>query len=72
MNWTSGGSTTSTSQPEKPPWRSGEEMVQQRLTNRVFVAEGELEPVDLVLVQRIVIQNLDIHLPFLEVVRCGD
>lgn len=47
-------------------------MVQQRLTNRVFVAEGELEPVDLVLVQRIVIQNLDIHLPFLEVVRCGD
>ena len=40
----------------------------QRRTDRIVVPESESQPIDLVLVQWIVIQHTDIHLPFGEVV----
>lgn len=38
-------------------------------TNRVCLAEVELEPVCLVAVQRVVIEHFDVHEPYLKVLR---
>lgn len=44
----------------------------QKDTDRIFLAEGELKTVDLVLVQRVVVEDADVHLPFFEVVGFGE
>lgn len=41
-------------------------------TDGIFRAKGELQTIRLVLVQRIRVQNLDVHLPLLEIVRLDD
>lgn len=42
---------------------------QWTLTNGVLARKGKLEPISLILVDRIVVQDLDVHLPFLEIIR---
>lgn len=41
-------------------------------TDGIFLAEGEFKTVDLVLVQRVVVEDADVHLPFFEVVGFGE
>lgn len=43
----------------------------ESLTDRVIVAEFEFQSIGLILVERIVIQHPDIHLPFLEITSRG-
>ena len=38
------------------------------LTDGVFVVEGELQPVCLVLVEWVVVQDADVHVPLFEVI----
>jgi hypothetical protein len=38
------------------------------LTDRIFRPKGEFESVGLVLVERVVVKDLNVHLPFFEIV----
>lgn len=42
------------------------------LTDRILVTEGELQPISLVQIKRILVKDLDVHLPFLQVVTLDD
>jgi hypothetical protein len=42
------------------------------LTDWIFLSEGEFQAIGLVLVERVVVQDFDVHLPFFEVVGFGD
>lgn len=43
-----------------------------QLTDRIRTAELELQPVDLIFVQRVVVQHPNVHIPFLEIRGRGD
>jgi hypothetical protein len=42
------------------------------LTDRVLVTEGEFQPISLVQIKRILVKDLDVHLPFLQIVTLDD
>lgn len=79
MNWTSGGSVHPyslifglRSRGSCMSIRERKVKGGQKDTDRIFLAEGELKTVDLVLVQRVVVEDADVHLPFFEVVGFGE
>lgn len=41
-------------------------------TDGILRRKGELQPVDLVLVQRVLVEDAEVHLPFFEVVGFGN
>lgn len=42
------------------------------LTNRVLVTEGKLQAISLVEIKWILVKDLDVHLPFLQIVTFDD
>ena len=42
------------------------------LTDRVLVTEGKLQPISLVQIKRILVKDLDVHLPFLQIITLDD
>lgn len=75
MNWASGGSSYTSIQISYI-WS----MVKcedsggtgKGRTDRILRRKGKLQPVDLVLVQRVLIEDSEVHLPFFEVVGFGN
>lgn len=78
MNWTSGGSgrivlAWSGFDKQEERWQELPRRWERQellagngeLTDRVFVAESELQAVGLVEIERILVKDLDVHLPFL-------
>lgn len=42
------------------------------LTNRVLVTEGKLQAISLVEIKWVIVKDLDVHLPFLQIVAFDD